>query len=649
MAIEASAKIVLRGGPESLKVLQGIRRETSAAGKEAKAAAATQVAAAKKAAEEQRKAMERAARAAEKSQKDIEKTALKEAAYWQKLAVQSANVRIKEQIRVTRAAEREAAQQVQLAKKTAASQAQDRRAAVRRMGGAIGAGAAGVLAGATVAAGTARGIAGVKDVRERITSANEFRERLVLATNAAGMSASDREGVQSQVLATSTSTGQDIGELMSVLETGQAQFNNLKFFADNLKEIAVISKAAGADTGELATALGYVQQAFGLSGDEAMEAAYLMKASADKGSVELANFAKDFAASAGMFANNTGQKGLGGVRQFLGASQAVATGGFGSAESATRLDRLITDLNDVEVQKGLKGIGVKNVMGKDGKIDIGNILTQLGSNKEFAKASTRQDIFKEVRGREGIESLLAAQSRVNAGVTGAVDFKSIAGVDAQAGREATASGFASMQGEGFFKMQQEAAKMQADTVENLGAYNSQILKVAETSNQLEKAFGSLSLWANSIAAAGLVGGGVSMVSKLAGGAGAAAGGGALAKAVPSLARAGGAVGGAGAGLLAAGSTAVGAASGMAIAGTIAAGAAVGYGAGTLINEASGWASSDDKRISDRLADSLFELVHGNRELVQATKETNRKLGAVEQATRMNAPKGGAEPGKRGPR
>jgi hypothetical protein len=683
MAIDASARITLRGSGEALRALQGVTRATRAANKEGQAQAKEaerQQRAAIRAHQEKMRAEERASKAAqraaqqearaklkasddaqkaaEREAKAIERIQERQAARWQRLAQASADARIKQEQRATRAAQVEAAKQAKAAEQTAAAQQKYNRDILRKAGGFVGAATAGALAGAGVAASTARGIAGVKSIQERIGSANEFRERLVLTSAAAGLSAQERESAQGQVLAASTATGKDIGELMGVLETGQAQFNNLRFFADNLKEIATISKVAGADTGEFATALGFVQQAFGLTGKDAMEAAYLMKASADKGSVELKDFAKDFAASAGIFAMNTGQKGLAGVRQFLGASQGIATGGFGSAESATRLERFATDLNDVDVRKGLAGIGIKNIADKSGKIDVGAVLQQLGGNKHFKSAATRQGIFKEVRSLQAVEALLAAQTRVGSGAANAVDFKTIAGVDAAAGRQAVSSTFADVQTQGYFKMQAEAARMQADTVTNLDNLNGQVLKVAEASDRLETAFGSLSLWANSIAAAGVVGGGVSVLKKLAGGGvaeGAAeAAGGSLAKrAMPTLAKAGGGLMAGLSGLVGAGTTTLGAAGAGAIAGAGAAGLAVGGAAGTLINQVPAIFRDDGQTLSDLIVSKLIDSTRasqlsagGSRNadgtLVAEIRAQTRKLESIDQGLRAQNVKPGSD-------
>lgn len=638
MPIEAKAQIVITGGPESLKTLQGVKRATSDAAKEARqaqkqqesaakaaqkateAAARAQVKAAQTAAKAQDKAAKDAARAAEKSQRDIERAAQKEAERWQTLARKSADARIRAQEAVTRAAQREAAKQVETAKRTAAAEAQARKDALRKAGGLLTAGAAGLLAGATVATGTARGIAGVKDIRERITSANEFRERLVRVTNDAGFSAAQREAAQEKVLRTSTSTGMDNDELMGVLEAGQGQFNNLQYFIDQLDTIGRISKASGANAKTLALAIGYANQAFEITGDAAQDSGYLMKAAANIGSVEVNDLANAFAPVAGIFAETTKHKGQSGYKEFLGLAETMNTGGFGAEGSATRAEAFLKAISGVKTQNELKGIGVKGFVGKDGAIDIPALIEKLATNKEFSKASVRQKIFEDVRAQQGVETLVAARNRVRTGVTGAVDVNTFQSLDATSGKASVDSGMAEMQNEGFFKMQQKAAEMQADTVQNLEKYNKDILLVTETSNRLEKAFGRLSLWADAIAAVGVVGGAVNALGKLGGG---AAEGGALAKALPSIASASNALSAGAGGALAAGSTAVGAASGAAIGGTVLAGAALGYGAGMLVNSTTSAMRDDQKTFSDLIADSVFESLNsGDARFKEGSTITN---------------------------
>lgn len=627
MTIEAIAKVVVQGISEALKATQGITRATRESNKvgqeQAKASAAANkqaiaehkerikqqeklAAAAAKTAAAQRNASVKATReanaAAAAAEKEQERLATKQADYWAKLAQKSADQRIRQEERVTKAAIREAAKQAKAAEATAAKQKKERDDTFRRVGGAVGAVAAGALAGGMAAVGTARAVGGYKSVADRVTSANEFRERLVGVTSAAHMTPEEREATQAKVLDASKATGKDQGELLGVLETGHGQFNDLKFFADNIKEIATIAKVANADTGDFAKAIGSVKQAFGLTGDEAIQAAYLMKASADQGSVELKDFARDFAASAGIFAQNTKQKGIGGVRQFLGTAQGIATGQFGSAESSTRLERFIADINDVGVRKELGKIGINNVSDASGKVDVGALLDKLGNSSKFKSAAVRQGIFKETRSLQGVEALIAAREREK---TGGVGFRTIAGVDEAAGRSAVQTGFDALSQEGFFKMQQLAAQQQADVTTNLEKYNKQVLAVLEVSGKLEAAFGSLALWANAIATSAVVGG----VAKLAlgnmkgagGGVAEAASGSLTGMAINSLKTTGAL------GAIAAGGGAAGAGV-MLGGGLLAAGA--GYAVGSALNDATSGYRDDKQSLSDLLAGALEQIAAG---------------------------------------
>jgi hypothetical protein len=634
MGIEAKASITLTGGSAALKTLQGVTRgvnETSKAGanaaketerwqrlaqrshqqrmkeqdqqaKGAAKSAAQQSRAAESAAKAQAKAAESAAKAVERAQERASRAAARELDKYQRVA------------------DRSARESVRRAERTAAAEVKAKRDSIRQIGGLLAAAGAGALAGGLAANSTARTVSGAKDVKTRIADANAFRERLVVATQSAGLNAGERDQVQGSVLAASTKTGQDAGDLLGVIEEGQAKFNSLKFFSDNLSEIATVAKASGADTKDLATALGYMRQAFGLTDKEAIESAYLIKAAADKGSVEVKDFAKDFAAGAGIFATNTGQKGIGGVRQLLGTAQAIGTGGFGSAESATRFERFSADLNDVGVRKGLAGIGVKGFTDASGKVDVGKLIQQLSTNRKFQNAGTRQGIFKETRSLQAVEALMAANQRVRAGKEGAVDFRTIAGVDAESGRSSVGKSFEAIQGEGFFKFQVENAKMFENTTTHLEEFNEQALAVVRAGDKLETSFGALSLWASSIAAAGVT----SAVT------GALTGGGK-----------GGVLGKAGSAVLGAGGTAIGAlgatgaiggiaaAGGLAGAAVLGAGAVVGgltgyYGGGAVVDGISSSLRDDKKGAGDALGSWLFDVINGGgdaREKIGGTSVT----------------------------
>jgi hypothetical protein len=508
----------------------------------------------------------------------------------------AASARIAEEARVSRAVQKEAEKQ-----------AKSRQEAFKRAGGVLTGVAGGVVAGSLAAASTARGATGAKSLADRIQAANEFRTRLVTTSSAAGLTDVEREAVQQKIVSASTKTGTDANDLLGVIEQGQAKFNSLKFFADNLEEIATIAKASGSSTEDLAVALGTMRQQFKLTPEQTMEAAYLIKSSADKGSIELKNFAKDFAGTIGIFANNTGQTGIEGVRQFIGASQTIATGGFDSVSSSTKLERIAADLQDADVRSGLKGIGVKesSYIGGDGKVDLGKLITQLSGNKKFQSGAVRQDIFKEVLSRQGIEAMISAKRNTAAGQAGAFDFETIArGADAASGRSGVGAAYAALSKEGAFRADLKNADMQADTLLNLESFNSGLDLVTSAANTLEKKFGSLSLWWGSIAATGagvattmagqkLLGGGA---AEAAGGAGAgAAGGGALA----SLGK-----------VLTAGGTAVGGAGALAIGGAVGLGGALGYGASLAGDAVTSHYRDDKKGMGDAVGSWLFDTFNG---------------------------------------
>lgn len=368
----------------------------------------------------------------------------------------------------------------------------------------------GAVAGGAVAIGTARGISGIQDVSTRISNANQFRERLIVSASQAGM---DPNALQGQVLGASKSSRKDSMELLGVLEAGQAKFNDLKFFADNLEKIAITSKAAGADAGSLAEAVGYARQAFGLTSEEAMQAMDLMVAGAAKGSIELKDFAKDFAPVAGIFAQNMGAKGLGGFRQFIGTAQAGGTLGAGSAETATMVERLTANLAEKGTRDKLRSVAGINV--KD--MSMQQIIAAMSNSKRFNAAGAREKIFGQgdVITNKAITALIGAYRRTATGQDGAIDIGSIANVDAAAGAAQTSKTFGALVGSGALDLQSEANRAQNDTIENLKLYNGQVFAVTKASSDLAESFGDLGrtigLWKDGLAAGGIGGAATSLL------------------------------------------------------------------------------------------------------------------------------------------
>lgn len=688
MAIDASARITLRGGSEALKALQGVTRGTGAASKEAQKAAketerwqrmaiashqqrmkeqaaltketarsaAQQAKSAQQVAAAKEKAAQAAVAAAEREAKAIDRIQQRQVERWQRLAQKSTDVQMREDAKKVAAAQRLAAKQIDIAKRTAATELEARRKHNRELGGLIGTGTAAVLAGGVTAVSAARGASGAKSIQERIQSGNEFRERLMRVSSAAGMSGEEREALQASILTSSAKNGQDAGEMLGIVETGQGTFNDARGFAKNAEEIGRIAKTAGADMVALTEAIGHTNNAFGLTGDIAMETGYAIKSSADVGSTEVEKLATAFAPVAGTYALTTKQTGVKGRNQFLAMAQTLNTTGVGAEGAATRANQVLAAVSEKETQDKLKAIGVKGFIGKDGGIDLSSLIKQLEGNKKFQSANVRQDIFNELRGRQGIETLVAARRRVKSGDKTAIDLDTMT-PDIAGAKTKVDAYMGDIEGEGWFQAQKENAEMQKATTENLGSFNSQIGFVTSAANTLEKAFGSLSLWAGAVGAMGITGiGGTLLKGALSG------------KDAPSMveklggaaSKAGGWLAGGAGSMLAAGGTAVGAASGAALAGAIGIGAGAGVGVGMLANATTSYLREDKQSASDLLAGLIFEAVNGGgargriggtsttrvddgkggqKEIVKVLERIDSGLRAVNQKPNAGAPRG----------
>lgn len=573
MTIEAKARIVIVGGPQALKTVQGVSRETAKAGATSKRAATEQARAAKQTANEQIKEAKRAS-------KEIEREEAKKLRAIEKQHAMAAKAIGAFARGITQEAKREAAKQLKIEEQTQRTRIATRR---RYAKGFVTGATAGVIAGGLSAMSTARGVAGVDDARTRVQKANDFRERLIITAAQAGVNGQGRERIQSQVMDAAMQSGTDPGQIMAALELAQKQFNGLERFAGIIGNLATTAKASGSDIQDLTSALGFAQQAFGLTDEQAREAMDLMVGASAKGSIELADFARDFASSMGVFAEGTGQKGMEGFKQFLGTAQAGGTLGAGSAETATMMNRFVSDLADTDVQKKLNRIGVKT-KGKS----TAEIIDQLSTNKKFEKPEVQQQIFQEQISGRMVTALVSARRRRAAGDDKAVDIDSIASMNATEGSDLTKATLGEMESSGLLDLQRQAVSMQNDTITNLKTYNDQIMAVTTASVKLEKSLGSLSLWADSFSMGGGVGAGAGLLTTLASsaGGGAAAGGAAAAG--------GGVLAG---GMLAAGAGVLGAAAG-------------GYGLGMMIDK---WTGASEK-FADALT-AAFSDYNENKERV----------------------------------
>lgn len=501
--------------------------------------------------------------------------------------------------------------------------------AVRSARGIAGGIIGGAIAGGAVVASQGRSMAGVADVRSRVEKANDTQRRLIVLGGDAKLDGKGVAAMRDQVNATSQQYGIDPEKLVAGLEDAHGRFNLLQSALANLGEYTKTATAKGIDFGDLVNMMGSAKSAYGLKDEEMPAAMATLISGASVGAIGAKDLAGTMASGMGSHAMASGQKGLEGVRQFSGLAQGIGTGQFGAAETETRMNRLMDELNDVGTAKKLRAIGVK-VRNKDGQIDVGSVVDQLAANKQFQNAGVRQGIFKEIRGRQGIETLIAAKGRSDRGEAGAVDFKSVHDVSAQEGTDSVNSAMGMMESSGLLDAGREAARMQADTLNNLKFYNDQVVAVAKTTNDLQTAVGDVGrfaeLWGGAMAATGAGG---FIGSKLSGGGGE---GGMLGTAANLL---GGTAIAKGAGALWAKGTAatVGTGGFGAAAGTAAAwggGAALaggaGYGIGMLIDK------GVELAVNKKLSTIIGELATGDVDRARAAQLAGGKSGAVGSTT-----------------
>lgn len=552
-------------GSEALRELTGVTRridgvaaaEKKAAAeveKAAKRAAATQVKESQKAARAAEKAAKQAQSAQTKASKDVAREAARQAAiqkreadrlteYWGRLSHKSADQRIREEERVTRAAAREAAKKLRTEERTQKTRERDRTKTLRNAGGFVGGAIGGIVAGATSAFGTARGIAGVDDVGTRVQRANASQEQLIITATNAGLSRDETTALRDKVLGASVPGATDQGEIISGLVTAHERFNALGVISQDLEDHVVTAKAADTAFEDFVGMLGSLQSAFGLTADELKQARDLYVAGAQSGAISMKDFAGPMAPAMGTFAMNTGQKGLAGAQMFMAMMQTIGAGQFGAADTETRGTQFVSSLNKESVVKDLEKLKTPiKVRGDDGKIDVGSVLDQIARNPELQTPMQMSSVWHDVQQREGLQALLMQRSKTASsflpwqpgGNAKNVSYAGMMDLSPAAGSAATQEVMTRLQDSGILDLQRQAIEAQNEVVKHLGEYNEQILAVTKATLAFEKALGTTgSLWGGSAVATGVGAGagalaGSTGLKMLGGGGGAAAGGSALA-------------------------------------------------------------------------------------------------------------------------
>lgn len=418
----ATVRLVATGDRSVRDALNGVTRAVQASSREQTRLAREQTARERAAARERTQVERAAAREKEKLARE-----------------ESRRVERAERERVA-AARRAAREELRISEQTARTRAQQERQAARerqRLGrerdqqrSALGQGilAAGSVAvsGATQLFSRAQSTAGVGSLEERVRAAGEFGTALFRFGASADISASDRDALGQRILSTSDRTGIRSGELLAGLESAQSRFGPevAMDLAGMLDQLADASVATGSSIEDLTGLLGTVQTAYRLNGEELREFLGSTIEATRAGSIDAKDFAGNFASTLAIYAETSGRRSLAGAREAVGLAEVVGSGQFGAAESATRMEGLLRELSQRDVQQRFRRAGVRVADAQGNLLPLEQIAAQVASSRQL---STQRGISGLRLRAEAEQALLRVRAM------GAAGFQQFAGADAARG------------------------------------------------------------------------------------------------------------------------------------------------------------------------------------------------------------------------
>lgn len=371
-----------------------------------------------------------------------------------------------------RAAERAGASERREAERTARTQIREAQRAAkeetkiaqrsseerRRIMLGIAGGLYGAAKGGAALAQRGFGLAGVGSLEERLQTAGDFRAQLIRTAGEAKASPEERARVEANLLKISEQTNISIMDLVAGLATAQSRFDKFKEFSATIGDIAKVSQATGENLDDLVGAIGTASTVFQLDESGQREFINALIATSERGAINIGDFARNLAGTAGSFQVATGRTGIEGAREFLATAQTLGTSQVGAAETATMVERLMSQLSLPDTQGKLKQIGV-DVLDKQGKLkNIGEIGQLLLENKNFQKAGVRQAVFPEIRAMRGAEFLTAELAR------NPEAFAKLQNISAAEGAESVNRRFAELSSDPLFKLRNTGVRAQTETV-----------------------------------------------------------------------------------------------------------------------------------------------------------------------------------------
>lgn len=303
-----------------------------------------------------------------------------------------------------------------------------------RRGALLGALGGGTLAlGSTVVNRTAgfAAAAGIPSRDELVARTIAFQRGLIRLERQSGQT-----GLGSTIRNVASDTRTAPTALLAGLETAQARTPEavpglVANGGEGLAAIGRAARAANADIDDVVATWGIARQQLRLRDDQLPDFLAMVTQAAADGAVEFSDLAASFGSVLAAFGRDSPLRGMEGARQAVGISEVAATGHFGAEETATRVRRLLADLNDVNTQVSAAAAGVRVVREGTGEapnrqqrrrlrgaravgdarvggelLPLADIVDQFIANPRASTPAALQRIFTEQRAREAMAAIL---------------------------------------------------------------------------------------------------------------------------------------------------------------------------------------------------------------------------------------------------
>lgn len=421
---------------------------------------------------------------------------------------------------------------------------------------------AGSIAGAARTGLDLVGVGGIGGIVAAGRQVYNFQTGLTRLQISSGKTKTEIQELERKLFAVGKAKGVDPEELLAGASAYTAATGDLQTYVDGLDKLGETATATGSDVATLSNVAQALTKNLGVAGSEWGQAFDIIAAQGKAGAVELGELARELPGLTPQFAT-FGTTGVAGVRQ-LGAALQIARSGFGStAETATGLRAVMTNL----LQNRAKFAAAKiKIFEDDGKTvrNFADIIYDIGESKVFSGKGGAGKLIDALGSSEAYRAILPLLS------AGRAEFERLASISADG---TIGKDFATF-------MDSPAGKMQSASAAIKEAFNNSLKGNIEGIARAMQKVADLIAWVGNhpyLAAALYAGarGGSALVASLLGGGGAGGGGGGgVAGLAGNLAGAGGAGGGRGAAMLGK-------------AGAVGSAFAVGWSIGTAINAAVG--------------------------------------------------------------